>query len=319
MSSINQEIEGLIKKAEKDDVWKSYLFEKLTKIDKPSKWLDILNQRGYFDPRNNPSPQEMREGYITSPNWEAMNFLMKVSELNKIDPNELVTDSLTKIIDCVISFKDEKGKRVENIRTDSTLVKMMFELPITKITDKHIKFVQTALNTKANTILISHEISDRIFPYLIEKKSKKILLEMLEIVLEFEIDPKSYLHEITSIIGDYYLIQIVEKFEHDLLKICGLELYDLLIAKIKKIISLNPKSFDSIITIEESSQNISDDYKTLLITLLRDLLIGQKPKEIEANVIDLLNGSNPIFKRLAVYAIDKGYSNLNDIFLTPIK
>lgn len=314
MSSMNQEIEGLMKKAEKDEIWKSYLFEKLAKIDDPSKWLATLKQRGYFDPRNNPPPQAKGEGYIATPYWEATSFLMRVSEFNKINPKEEVTDSLTRIINSIISYKDENGKRIENTRTDWALTKMIFDLPTDRITDEHIEFAKTALNAKANTILISHEISERIFPHLIEKKSKKILLDLLNVVLDFEISEKSYAHEITSIIGDYYLSQIVEKFKHDLLEICGLELYDLLVIKIKKIISLNENSFNAIITIEESSQNISDDYKTTLISLLRDLLIGQKPKDIEGRVVELLKESNPIFKRLAICIIDKGYSDLKDIF-----
>lgn len=314
MNSMNQEIEGLIKKAEKDEIWKSYLFEKLAKIDDPSKWLATLKQKGYFDPRNNPCPQAKGEGYIAIPYWEAMGFLMRVSEFNKINPKEEVTDSLTGIIDSIISYKDENGKRIENTRTDWALTKMIFDLPIDKIKDDHVEFVKTALNTKANTILISHEISERIFPHLIEKKSKKILLDLLNVVLDFEINDNSYTHEITSIIGDYYLSQIMEKFGHDLLEICGLELYGLLVMKIKRIISLNENSFSAIITIEESPQNISDHYKTILISLLRDLLIGQQPKDIEGKVVELLSESNSIFKRLAICTIDRGYSDLKDIF-----
>jgi hypothetical protein len=311
---MNQEIESLIKKAEKDEIWKSYLFERLAKIEDPSKWLATLKQRGYFDPRNNPSPQARGEGYTTTPYWEAMSFLMRVSEFNKINPKDEVTDSLTRIIASIISYKDENGKRIENTRTDWELTKMIFDFPINKITDDHTEFVKTALNTKGNTILISHEISERIFPHLIEKKSKKILLDLLNVVLDFEINEKSYTHDLTSIIGDYYLSQMVEKFQHDLLEICGLELYDLLVTKIKKIILLNENIFGSIITIEESSQNISDDYKTILIGLLRDLLIGQQPKDIENKVVELLKESNPIFKRLAIFIIDRGYSDLKDIF-----
>ncbi len=315
MSLQNEEIESIIAKAEKDDVWKSYLFEKLGKIENPSKWLNILTQKGYFDPKNNPAPQAKGEKYIVTEYWDALGFLTRVSEINKSHPNDEITKRLQRILVSIISYRDENGKRIENTRSDWLLIKMIFDLPITEITDDQIQFVKIALDqVKTDTILISNEITERIIPYLIEKKAKKLILSLLDIVLDFEISNKSYLHEVTSIIGDFYLSELVKKYQKDLLEICGIELYDLLLKKANKVISLNKRIFSSIITIEESSQNMLDTYKFILIGFLRDALTNQQPKDIKKKIEGLLREENPVLKRIAISAINSYYSDLNGIF-----
>lgn len=309
----NEDIEDLLILADKDDIWKSYLLEKLTKIDNPSKWLATLKQKGYFDPKNNPPPSLRDKGDFTALYWEVMGYLIKVSESNKIHPDDEISDVTAEIVDSVISYKGEDGKRIENARTDWAIIKVIFQLPIDKIKQEYVNFVDTALNAKGS-ILISNEISENILPYLMNSKSKKILLRLLEIILDFRFDEKVYFNKFTSIIGDYYLSQIVEKYQNKLFETCNFELYDILIDKIKKIISTEKNSFISITTIEESSQNLSNDYKTIMIGLLRDLLVNEQPKIVKTKIVELLNEENPIFKRLALYAINCHYDELKEVF-----
>ena len=314
MKAKNEDINDLLRLADKDDIWKSYLLEKLTKIDNPSKWLRTLKEKGYFDPKNNPPPVLKEKGYFTVPYWEVMGYLTKVSELNKIHPKDEISDLITEIIDSIISYKGEDGKRIENTRTDWQTIKVIFQLPIKEIKQEYVDFVDIALNTKWESLLISNEISENMLPYLIDNKSKKILLDLLDIILGFKFDEKAYFNKFTSIIGEHYLSQIVEKYQNKLFEICNLELYDILIEKIKKVISIDKNSFSSIITIEESSQNLSNNYKTMLIGLLRDLLVNEHPKIIETKIVELLNEKNPIFKRLAIYAINCHYDELKEVF-----
>lgn len=314
MKAENEDIRDLLRLADKDDIWKSYLLEKLTKIDNPSKWLGTLKEKGYFDPRNNPIPVSKEKGYLTIPYWEAMGYLTRVSELNKINPSDEISDLIMEILDSIISYKGDDGKRVENTKTDWQIIKVAFQLPINKIKQEYVDFVEIVLSTRWDPLLISNQISEKILPYLIDNKSKKILLDLLDIILDFKFDEKTYFSKFKSIIGEYYLSQIVEKYWNKLIEICGLELYDILVEKIKKIISIDKNSFSSIVTIEESSQNLSDDYKTILIGLLRDLLVNEQPKIVEAKIKELLKKKNPIFKRLAIYAINCHYDELKEVF-----
>ena len=309
----NKDIKDLLRLADTDDIWKSYLLEKLTKIDDPSKWLTTLKQKGYFDPRNNPPPLK-EKGDFAVPYWEVMSYLIKVSELNRIHPDDEISEIIAEIVDSIISHKGEDEKRIENTRTDWVIVKVIFQLPINRIKQEYVDFVETALNTKGNLHLISSEISENILPYLLDNKAKKILLDLLNIILNFKFDEKAYFNKFTSIIGDYYLSQIVEKYQNELFETCDPELYYILIEKIKKIISIDENGFSSIITIEDSSQNLSNDYKTILIGLLRDLLINEQTKIIEPKIIELLNEENPIFKRVAIYAINCRYNELKEVF-----
>jgi len=314
MTTNSSDIQNLLAMAEKDDVWKSYLFEKLSKISDPLKWLPVLKQKGYFDPKNNPSPYSSEQGYITVPYWEATSYLTRVSELNKLNPQKETTDILTNIIDSIITYRDANGKRIENARTDWAITRIIFNLPLDMIRNDHLDFVKIAVNTKENTILISNELSEKVLPYLIEKKSEKILLTLLDIMLDFEINIQSYFDKFTSIIGDYYLEQIVAKHQKELFEICNLELYNILMDKIKKILAIDKNSFSTIITIEESSQNLSGSYKITLIGLLRDLLASQQPRNVRTRILQLISETNPIFKRLAIYIINQNYADLEDVF-----
>lgn len=314
MKAKNEDIRDLLRLADKDDVWKSYLLEKLAKIDNPSQWLGTLKEKGYFDPRTSPTIVSKEKGLRTVPYWEVMGYLTRVSELNKINPSNEISDLIMDIIDSIISYKDDDGKRIENARTDWQVIKVIFQLPINKIKQEYVNFVDVALSAKWDPLLISSEISEKILPYLIDSKSKKILLDLVDIILNFKSDEKAYFNKFTSIIGEYYLGQIAEKYWNNLTKICGLELYDVLVEKIRKIISIDKNSFSSIITIEESSQNLSDNYIKILIGLLRDLLINEQPKTIETKIIELLNEKNPIFRRLAIYVINCHYDELKEVF-----
>ncbi len=314
MKTRTEDINDLLRLADKDDIWKSYLLEKLTKIDNPSRWLRTLKEKGYFDPKNNPLPVSKEKGQYTFPYWGAMGYLTRVSELNKVHPEDEISILIMEIIDSIISYENQNGNRIENPRTDWQIIKVISQLPINKIKQEYLDFVESALNTKWESLLISNEISENMLPYLIENKSKKILLDLLRIILGFKFDEKAYFNKFMPIIGEYSLSQIVEKHQNKLFEICNLELYDILVGKIKKIISIDENSFSSIITIEESSQNLSNNYKTMLIGLLRDLLLNEPSKKIETKIVKLLNEKNPIFKRLAIYVINCHYEELKEIF-----
>lgn len=314
MTVRNDEIEKILAKAERDDVWRAYLFDRLSKVKDPSKWLVRLKESGYFEPKNNPKPCIKETGYVTVPYWESTSYLIMVSEQNKLNPEKEVTSTLVNIIESLILYKDENGKRIENTTTDWALVKMIFDLPIDLIKSDYINFVKIALNSKENPILICGELSEKILPYLIENKATKILPHLLDIMLGFQINEKAYFDKFSSIIGEFYLQQMVKKHQKELFELLSVELYDILMNKLGQILSIDKKTFGKIITIEGGSQNLSESYESILIGLLRDLLATISTEKSIPIISKLIEDSEIILNRLALYTINRNYLNLKDIF-----
>jgi len=314
MTVRNDEIEKVFAKAEKDDIWRSYLFDRLSKVEVPSQWLVRLKDRGYFDPKHNPIPYTKEQGYVTVPYWEATSYLVRVSEQNRLNPDEKVTSTLVNIIESLIAHKDESGKRIENTRTDWAIIRMIFDLPIDLIESDYIDFVKTALNSKESPILVCNELSEKILPYLIKNKATKILPNLLDIMLDFQINEKAYFDKFSSIIGEYYLQHTIEKHQNELFEFCSTELIDILMSKIRRILAIDKKTFGRIVTIEESSQNLSGSYESVLIGLLRDLLTMSSTQKTMSVISKLVEEPDAIFNRLAIYAINRDYVNLKDIF-----
>jgi len=308
-----QEIEQIISKAEHDEVWKSYLFDRLIKADNPSQWLEQLKEKGYFEPRNNPKPYLNKQGYLIVPYWEVTGFLSKVSEQNRINPQTKITLILIDILENLINYKDKKGNRIENSRTDLTIIKMIFDIPIDCIKRSYLGFVKASLNVKG-MFLVSNELTQRVVPYLIEKKATKILPKLLEIILDFKIDEKAFLDKFNSVIEIYFLQQLVDKYQKEIIALTSSELYKIIVQKIKQIVAIDKNAFSTIITIEKNSQNLSDNYKTILISLLRDLLVSESIEENRSKLSTLMQEQNPIFKRIALYTINTKYNSLKDIF-----
>lgn len=308
-----KDIQELLRKANESDVWRSYLLETLAKLEDPSKYLSILIQKGYFNPDQNPKPIEDAQGY-TMPYWESLGYLTQVSKFNKSNPNEKTTKGIKAIIDSIIDYHDDQGNRIENTKTDYFLTKMIFDLPINEISQEYVGFVRKTLRTKESQILVSHELSEKILPMLIKSKSKELLCKLLEIVFDFEINEKAYFNKFSSIIGDYYLAQISKKYQSDLIEICGSDLSSILANKIEEMLSKDEGSFNSVITIEDSSQNLGNKYQTIMLSLYRDSLLQKPIKDLKLDIITLLGSEFQILRRLAIYLIDVHYDTFSEIF-----
>ncbi len=308
-------INDMIKKADKDDVWKSYLFNILAKLDAPSNWLNTLYKKKYFDPAYNPAPIEVSPGYYQTPYWDVLGYLENVAEYNKLNYDQDITIILLKIINSIITYVNDKGNRTENFRTDYSIIKIIFTLPVEYISDDHIEFIEVSLNSKWDTVLLAKELSNKIYPYLIKNKYRDLAVKLLDVLLGFRKDEKSYFSNYVSILGDYWLEELLT-IKNKIYGLCGSDAYKICLRKVNLLIKDN-KSGDlsSIFTIEDSSQNLStDNYEMQLIFFMRDYLIFQNSDIIYEDVKKLLYNPNSIFKRVALHTINVKYEKLKEIF-----
>ena len=308
-----------------DEPQRNYFFKKLASSLNPFPWLKPLKERGYFDPKNNPPPQEVsdKKGYFTIPYWNVLGYLENVAAKNEKTPSEEITDALVEIINPIINFRNEKGERIENYKTDWAMVKIIFSLPIEKITKDHVEFIRIALRSKWDTTLVASEISKTILSKLVDKKAENLILQLLDVILDYrKIKKKPPLfgeketYEYTSTMDEYWQ-EAFKKYKPQIAKLCGVEAARIAINKIKSIIKEDESQFNNvrIPTIEDHPQTTSPDrYECQLVHFVRDMFELSEPQKIKEEIKNLLKEDYPIFKRIALHIINYHYKDLNELF-----
>ncbi|MGA1863252.1 SIR2 family protein [Deferribacter thermophilus] len=323
------------KKAEEDKVFqiikndepqRNYFFKCLASTPNPLPWLKPLKEKGYFNPADNPKPQEVpdKKGYFTIPYWNILGYLENVAKKNKETPSDEITNLLLEIIQEIIDYKDKNGERIENYRTDWVMVKIIFSLPIEKISNKHIEFLKSALNSKWDNSLVSSEIKETVLPKLLNEgeKAKNLILELLKVILDYKKIKKDSIFkeedsfDYISIMDEYWLYESLKIYKPQIAKICGFEAAKIAIQKIKEIVTEDETQFNSIWipTIEDHPQtSFPDKYQNQLVYFVRDMFDLARPEEIKEVIRNLLNEEHSIFKRIAIHIINYHYNELNQL------
>lgn len=282
-------------------------------------WLIPLEKEHFFAPENNPKPQKIQEKneYII-PYWPVSKFLKIVAKKNYEEiKNREIENALTKIVDLIVNYRDEKGKRIDNWRTDLDLLEIIYYLPINRINISHISFIKDVLNAKWNNSLFARKLGKKLIPKLIKGKLKNLLIELLEIILSYKKEVKGLTEEYKSITNDYIFKDILDNNKKGIADLCGLEASRIGIKRIEEIIDKDELEFDihSIWTIKDEKQPKSTaSYNYLIVRFIRDIYEQSKSEEIKEDISILLNKKHSIFKRIAIHVINHHYKKLNDLF-----
>lgn len=290
----------------------TYFFNRL----KSRKWLLQLEQEGYFDGSKNPDLVESVDspGYYSIPYWSELTYLETVAEENLKSPEDETTKALVRIIDNISSFRNEKGQRIENYRTDYIIFKIICSLPKEYLNESHFLFISDALQSKWHGSIgySFNEFLDR----LLLLEDKVLLLRGIEILLMHRVQDDIF-DKVYSIFRDYELQRIISECKDKIASIFGLELQKLVIQKMKEVIKLDKSIFNSISipAIEDHEQTYFEEkYDYQLVYLLRNTLEKLDAKDIIDTIEELLNEEHPIFHRIAFHIIRIKYSELRELF-----
>ncbi len=295
----------------------NHFFKKLATVSNPFPMLKPLADDGWFDGAKNPEPQEVpdQEGFFTIPYWNVLGYLENVAKQNSKEPDEEITEILLGIIESVAGYrKPESVERVDNYHTDVAIVRIVMHLPIHKITERHIDFIGTALNSRWQS-LIPSEIGGTVLPKLITNRSKKFLLRLLGIILSYKKSTGRTLDKYTSVMEKYWLKEALKKHKPKIAELCGVEAAEVGISKILSIVNEDESEFGYIPTIEDHEQVwFPDKYECQLVHFVRDMLRVSQPSLIRDTVRKILREKHPILKRIGLNAITHHYKELNDLF-----
>lgn len=314
-----EKIDKILQLIKNDKAQENHLFKTLSTTENPFPLLKPLKKAGYFDPENNPGPIEVanQKGYFTIPHWNVLNYLENVAEKSKNEPSTEISNILEDIINNIINYRTEDSERIDNYRTDWILAKIIFFLPLKNIQEQHIDFLRTVLQSKWETSLISSEIGKSIIPAILDKDSKDLLLNVLDIVFDYkESDIKSS-DKYESLVESYWLKETIQKHKGSIIKTCGKDASDIALDKIEKMVEEDKNQFNNIWipTIEDHAQtSFPDRYECQIVYFIRDCYQALDSREISEKISWLLGQEHPIFYRLAIHTINYHFEDLSSLF-----
>ncbi|MCF7886095.1 MAG: hypothetical protein K9M80_06345 [Candidatus Marinimicrobia bacterium] len=295
----------------------NHLFKKLSNASKPLEWLEPLNQAGYFDPSNQPTPKKSKQstGYYY-PTWNVLSALENMAKKNETSPIDDISKKLQEIINRIIDFK-ENNKKSNNYRTDWYLLKILSHFPVEYIEKKHIQFIKEGLISGIKISPFAHDLGKQFLPKIIKNRKIKYLLNLLESILDYRKPSKEGDTEYKSIMDSYYLKECLDNNKEDIAILCPIEAAKIAITKMREILKEHKSQFNAvwIPAIEDHEQTMFPDrYSCQIIYFVRDMLEDAEADSIISLVQNMLNEKHPIFKRLAYHLINNHYNSISDLF-----
>lgn len=224
-------------------------------------WFNFLKSEGFFDPKNNPQPIQVKGGFQI-PYWEILTYLDKLSVQIGLGNETELTDELLAVI------KNVSRNPKDNFRTWYLFIKIISNLPNERIPIEILHFIPVWLSGKFDTMLQTSELCDKLLPKFLNNEPTTADIEKAELILHylFQVEKTETSKEILD--GDsntyhsrLYLHFLSDKFEK------------------KDIITNIAKycSSDAILELGRTIKYLSFNYPKRIATLLID---GEKEYEI---------------------------------------
>lgn len=286
-----------------------YFFGKL----EHRRWLEFLNDAGYFDPKYNPLPQEVPDqpGYYRTPVWHALGYAVKVANETQNRRSSQIIRILIEIIDAIINYTDDTGERIENDYTDLQIIKIIGTLPINQLKLQHITFMGVVLKSKWKYGLVDQAIGQTILPKFLDGDEQELTLALLKIILEF----RSIDERILPIMDEYWLENTLKEHGQAIADLCGIEAAQIALAQIRVFTTVDAFAFHFIQLVESDLSRLSRaSYAELIVSFTSSVFQSVEPESIKETVQSLLQESHTIIRRIAVKVITNHYSDLKHLF-----
>ena len=285
-----EKIEDALQIIKNDAPQRRHLFRLLESATNPQPWLEVLYNRGYLDPDRNPQPQRVKDkvGYYGVPYWEVLGFLENVAARNLGEPSEEITRLILKILEDIICYRTETGERINNHHTDASMAKVIFSLPLDTITSAHYEFIRIALKTAWETIHIATAIEEVALPRFIAQREKKHLLQLIDIIFEYQQAEEKGFEEYTSRIEPYWINEILKSRTKDIAEICGHEAAEVALKKVHQITTQDSNQFNHVWIPAVEKEGFHDRFDVRIIGFIRTILEDSDPESLKETTEGLI-------------------------------
>ena len=319
MSELSFDELGILDRVKEKPELRPHFFSKIKKL----KWFDVLVEKGFLDPEENPRPVNTKENYYSIPSWPVADYLVNSSEfLNEDHAREYAVKYLELIRNITnYAIKEDTG----NYRTWWLFSKILRNIPLDLVTEDDIKLIDYWIADRFDNSLASEEIGAWLIGILESptEHSINIALSVLNIVFDINVVDSRYSSEKKEPVlrvKDYQVNELVKSIPKKAGTVIGVRAVDLFKAKMEQVLDVNCNDKWSAIwrsAIEEHEQNRRvSDADDIVLTALRESIIGLfqslHQQASESKLIELLSSDYKTIKRVAIYVAGEFFEKLNE-------
>lgn len=290
-------------------------------------WLLPLSESGSFAPHKNPRPVESKEtpGYYSIPYWNVLDYLERVAGWLTHRTDEIVANMLMDIVRSVSDYRDERGKRIDNYRTDWTLIKIMAALPIEFLELEDMDRVGVYLRSQWAPALVPAEIGRSLLPKVLNEQAAPLAARLLSVTIDYEVREPNGRKEFVPLMGNFWLHELMETNKAPIRALFPFEAATIVFHKIEDIVSVDSGQFKAIWipAVEDHPQSrFPTRYQNVLVRAARDFLGCAADKEAQqthALLQELLGKAHSIFPRIALHTISAHWEKYAHVFWPLLK
>ena len=287
------------------------------------KWFDALDERGYFDPAENPSPMPAKEeGYVTVPFWPATEYLVATSPELLLEENRKYAERVLGLLRAVTQTAIEQG--LGNYRTWWQFSKIIQNIPVALITPADLVYVDYWLDDRYERGLVAESLGEKWLVALLDQPSeqaKLIALSLLQVLYKTSFVTRtlgdSERKEVRFRFDRWHAENITKAVADRSGRVLGAQAVQVFKDGLQRALEeLGNDPWSSVWrpAVEDHDQNrLSDDVEEILIGGLRDTLgahVRAAPMEAVEVVAKLLDSPFQTFKRVAIHSIGQHFQAL---------
>lgn len=288
-------------------------------------WFDILNDAGFFKPENNPVPEPAPKGDgVIIRYWGALPYLLEVAKYTGENNNTELAEKIIVIIRDVSTYISN-GEHTDNYHTWSACAKIFSYIPTSVVTEDDLNMVKTWLNSKYCTSLAGHDVGLKLLPKLLQDAQSNsmnkacIVLEQC-LTIKWGATKKGRRKEVTSIIDDHWLKEIVSKNIKSFGEKCPDKAAVIFLKKLKELYEEREKTVPSYSirrAIEDHEQNFKwKGLENILVEGLRDILVywvKSDSSSAKKFIAKLIKDKTGICRRIAIHLVGVKFDALKSL------
>ncbi len=271
LTTKEKEILEVIKKRKE---YEDHFFQK---VNDP-RWFDDLAREGYFNPERAPSCLPAKDpGYFVIPQWNVIEYLVRVSKMVTVSGNEAYTIKLLNIVSSITKYHVEHHRELDNYRTWDCFIRILLNMPNKVITsylkENRINFGQDWarewIASKFDNIVPASDLATKLLPKFLTDNTDDIIIaeQIIDVITNikddyFKEDSTQRIvvfekkKEAKTTVDAYWLLESFNKNSQKIGELCSVSLIITLANRLKVILNKEHEDHQVLIEMDDKAYRI---------------------------------------------------------------
>lgn len=311
-----------IERAKRNPDLQGFLFRKATGVQ----WFNAFKEAGFLLPTEMPQPVPAKEeGYVSIPVWPITDYLVATSEQLLEPNNEIYAVEFMNFIRSATTHAKERN--FGNYRVWWQFSKIIRNIPPHLISANDLVLINYWLDDKYERGLVAESLGEHWLISLLDRNDehcRSLSLGLLQSLYRVQFLDSRYgesnRKEARLHFDSWHARNLAKKVAGRVGKVLGQSAVEVFRNQLEHIIvTLNNDKWSSMwrSSIEDHEQNHkADDAEDIFVEGFRDALlayVGEEKDAAKAYVGEALDSPFETTRRIAIYAVDQCYQQLNDL------